>query len=245
MQIAVLSDLHLGKKDKLDQFYRNPGAEEKLENLFEYLESHVDKIILLGDVFETLRGKSLRNREKQLKDILKCYPKITQRILEDPAYVLLQGNHDTISGPVLNAREALKIKDNGVSMCFFHGHQVDPKVGSFWIRHFEKTGVWLGGWLERAGLDVTKKGNLSSKFKALNGLWKKGLFEEAAVAYGKEMGGDIIITGHSHHPMKIEIDGALFLNSGTRVAGRQDFALLDTATREYEVYKAFDSSSQN
>ena len=61
----------------------------------------------------------------------------------------------------------------------------------------------------------------------------------------KEMGGDIIITGHSHHPMKIEIDGALFLNSGTRVAGRQDFALLDTATREYEVYKAFDSSSQN
>ena len=56
MQIAVLSDLHLGRKDKLDQFYRNPGAEGKLENLFEYLESHVDKIILLGAVFETLRG---------------------------------------------------------------------------------------------------------------------------------------------------------------------------------------------
>ena len=30
MQIAVLSDLHLGKKNKLDQFARNPGAEERL-----------------------------------------------------------------------------------------------------------------------------------------------------------------------------------------------------------------------
>ena len=245
MQIAVLSDLHLGRKDKLDQFYRNPGAEGKLENLFEYLESHVDKIILLGDVFETLRGKGFTNREKELKDILKCYPKITEKILEDPKYVLLQGNHDTISGPVLNAREALKIKDNGVTMCFFHGHQVDPKVADFWTRHFEKTGVWLGGWLERAGFDITKKGNIESRYKALNGLWKKGLFEEAATAYGKEMGGDIIITGHSHHPMKEEIDGALFLNSGTRVAGRQDIVILDTSAREYEVHKSFDSNSQN
>ena len=56
MQIAVLSDLHLGKKNKLDQFYRNPGAERQLYELLNYLENHVDKIVLLGDIFETLRG---------------------------------------------------------------------------------------------------------------------------------------------------------------------------------------------
>ena len=36
MQIAVLSDLHLGKKNKLDQFARNPGAEERLYKLLNY-----------------------------------------------------------------------------------------------------------------------------------------------------------------------------------------------------------------
>ena len=45
MQIAVISDLHLGRKDKLDQFNRNQGAEAQLYTLLRYLENHVDKII--------------------------------------------------------------------------------------------------------------------------------------------------------------------------------------------------------
>ena len=66
MQIAVLSDLHLGKKNKLDQFARNPGAEERLYKLLNYLESQVDKIILLGDIFETMR-RGFNSSEKELK----------------------------------------------------------------------------------------------------------------------------------------------------------------------------------
>jgi len=243
MQIAVISDLHLGRKDKLDQFNRNQGAEARLYTLLRYLENHVDKIILLGDVFETLRSKTL-DHESRLRAILKHYPKVSKKILTNQKYVLIQGNHDIVTGKVLKAPEMLKIKDNGTSIAFFHGHQLDPVIGDFWVKNFERTGVWIGGWLERMGIDITRKGNVSSKLKALNSQWKVGKFERAAAAMASEMGADIVVTGHSHHPMKVEFDSALFLNSGTRVAGRQDMVLIDTSAHTYDVYKTFDASSQ-
>lgn len=243
MQIAVISDLHLGRKNKLDQFNRNLGAEAQLYTLFKYLENHVDKIILLGDVFETMRGKTL-DHEARLRAVLKDYPKISDKILNNKKYVLIQGNHDLITGKVLNALEMLKIKDNGTSIAFFHGHQLDPIVSSFWVKKFGRTGVWIGGWLERMGFDVTQKSNLSSKIKALNDQWKVGKFENMAAVMGAELGADIVVTGHSHHPMKVEFDDALFLNSGTRVCGRQDMVLIDTSAHTYDVYKTFDASSQ-
>tara|TARA_Y100001963_G_scaffold143010_1_gene213297 strand:+ start:97 stop:861 length:765 start_codon:yes stop_codon:yes gene_type:complete len=243
MQIAVISDLHLGRKDKLDQFNRNQGAEAQLYTLLRYLENHVDRIILLGDIFETLRSKTL-DHESQLRSVLRHYPKVSKKILTNEKYVLLQGNHDLVTGDLLGAPEMLKIKDNGTSIAFFHGHQLDPIVADFWTKNFERFGVWMGGWLERMGLDITRKGNISSKFKALNNQWKVGKFEHAAAVMGSELGADIVVTGHSHHPMKVEFDEALFLNSGTRVCGRQDMILIDTTAHDYLVYKKFNPSSQ-
>jgi len=243
MQIAVISDLHLGRKDKLDQFNRNQGAEAQLYTLLRYLENHVDRIILLGDVFETLRSKTL-DHEGQLRSVLRHYPKISKKILTNDKYVLLQGNHDTITGKVLNAPEMLKIKDNGTNIAFFHGHQLDPMIAGFWTKNFERVGVWMGGWFERMGIDITRSGNISSKLKALNNQWKVGKFEHMAASMASEMGADIVVTGHSHHPMKVMFDDALFLNSGTRVCGRQDMVLIDTTAHTYDVFKKFNGASQ-
>ncbi len=244
VQIAVISDLHLGRKDKLDQFNRNPGAEAQLYQLLDYLETHVDKIVLLGDIFETLRSKTL-NKTKELKTILQYYPKFANKISNGGKYVLVKGNHDLVTGAVLGASEYLTIKENNKNILFFHGHQLDSVVADFWTKNFENVGVWLGGWLERMGIDITKKANASSKFKSLNNLWKVGGFEIAATALGKKLNADIIVTGHSHHPMKVEIENHLFLNSGTRVGGRQDMIILDTNINDYEIYKKFDPSSQS
>jgi len=243
VQIAVISDLHLGRKDKLDQFNRNPGAEAQLYQLLNYLETHVDKIVLLGDIFETLRGRTL-NKTKELKAILQHYPQFANKVMNDDRYVLMKGNHDLASGKVLGANEYLTVKEDNKNILFFHGHQLDPIVADFWTKNFEELGVWLGGWLERMKIDITKKGNISSKFKALNNLWKVGGFEIAAAAMGKKLKADIIVTGHSHHPMKVEIENHLFLNSGTRVCGRQDMIILDTNVNDYEIYKKFNPSSQ-
>ena len=244
MQVAVISDLHLGRKNKLDQFNRNPGAEAQLYQLLKYLENHVDRIVLLGDVFETLRGPTF-SKKKELKAILKHYPKFTNKVLYNQKYVLVKGNHDLVTGEVLNAMEFLTIKENNTKIVFFHGHQLDPFVADFWTKNFEKIGVWAGGWLERLGIDITRGGNVRSKSKALQNLWKFGNFETGATLLGKRLGADVIVTGHSHHPMKVEIGDHLFLNSGSRVCGRQDMIILDTDAGDYEVYKKFDVSSQN
>ena len=244
MQIAVISDLHLGKKDKLDQFHRNLGAETQLYKLLTYLENNVDKIILLGDIFETLRSKSPTKREEELRNILKAYPKIAEKIKNNKKYILIQGNHDEASGKVLGAPSVLKLKDGDSHIAFFHGHQVDHLVYDFVEKNFWKFGTWAGGWLERLGFDITRKMNKNSKFKALNDLWKVGKFEKSAVEFGKKLKADIVVTGHSHHPMKEEIGSNLFLNSGTRVAGRQDMIIIDTSRHQYDVYKKFSPSSQ-
>jgi len=243
VQIAVISDLHLGRKDKLDQFHRNPGAEAQLYKLLKYLENHVDRIVLLGDVFETLRGKT-PSQQNELKEVLKAYPLMAKK-LESKKYTLIHGNHDAVAGQVLKAPQMIKIKQGNTTAVFFHGHQLDPIVESFWTKNFEKMGVWFGGWMERAGLDVTKKMNLSSKLKSLNNQWKAGKFEKAAIALGNQLKADIIVTGHSHHPMRVELDNHLFLNSGTRVAARQDLVILDLENNDHKVYKKFTADSQN
>ena len=120
MQIAVLSDIHLGVKDELDQFYRNDGAEEQLNYLLNYLENQVDKIVLLGDIFETLRGRKY-SKQKRLIKVLEAYPVLTANIIENPKYELIQGNHDFITGKLLNAQESLIIDEDNVKMAFFHG----------------------------------------------------------------------------------------------------------------------------
>ena len=240
MQIAVLSDLHLGRKNALDQFYRNPDAEHKLNRLLIRLEKSVDKIVLLGDIFETLRGK-FPGQASELKRILKKYPFIARKIMEDPRYFLIQGNHDLATGKILNARETLIIKDGGTSICFFHGHQVDS-----WYRSKLKTflcniGIWAGGRLEVAGMDVTRGGNIISKLKSQNNEWVAGDFEEASIKFANKRGCDVAVTGHSHHPMKVEFKDGLFLNSGTWVAGREDLVMIDTSVGLYEVHKRIDN----
>jgi UDP-2,3-diacylglucosamine pyrophosphatase LpxH len=244
MQIAVLSDLHLGEKDKLDQFHRHVGAEQKLYHLLNYLEGHVDKIILLGDIFETLRGRTMNTRTT-LVNILQTYPEFTNKILDNDKYELLQGNHDLITVDLLNAKENLIIKDRGQNMCFFHGHQLDPEVADFWTRNFEHFGVWAGGWFARMGLDWTRSMNEMSKQKALRHEWVAAKFEEKAAQLGRAAGCNIVVTGHSHHPMKVEYGDTLYLNSGTRVAARQDLIIIDTAATTYDIYKEFDSDSQH
>tara|TARA_R110000787_G_scaffold2353_7_gene9390 strand:- start:1988 stop:2728 length:741 start_codon:yes stop_codon:yes gene_type:complete len=244
VQVAVLSDLHLGVKDKLDQFYRAEGAEQQLYSLLDYLERTVDKIVLLGDVFETLRAKTF-NTEKELVRILKAYPEFASRILDNPKYELIQGNHDLDTVKLLGAKKDLILEDHGEKIYLMHGHQLDPMVSDFWTNHFEHFGVWAGGWFARLGFDWTNNMNKISKKKALEDSWPIGDFEKMSAMVAKDRGCGIVVTGHSHHPMKKELYGALYLNSGARVEGRHDLVFLDTVHKDYDLYKTSLLLSQN
>lgn len=234
MQIAVLSDLHLGTGDRLDRFARRqPHIAPRFLRLLQHLERHVDLIVLLGDVFETLKGVRPGRADDQLKSTLASYPEIAKRAFGHRRYRLLFGNHDPVSARLLGATEELVIEDGDTRLLFFHGHQLDPLTAGRAL--LSKAGVFLGGWLERLGLHLTPEDHLATDGPA----WRAapGDFERRAMAVAKTRGADVIVTGHTHRAVKSEHAEGLYLNSGTCVAGRRELLLLDTAAGLFEVLR--------
>ncbi len=234
MLVAVVSDMHLGRRDRLDRFDRTPGSVSRFIKLLNYLENNVDRIVLLGDVFETLRGRNLRSAQDELKGIIRAYPDISRRIFENPQYKYVHGNHDLVAG-TMGIPDFHLIDEDGMRMLFFHGHQLDPisrgqaKVSQFFI--------WLGGWLERMGVGITSRLDGSPDATILTETPKAGRFEKAAVVMAKEVGADVVVTGHTHLAKRLEIDSHLYLNSGTCVSGRRELLLLDTAAKIFRVVR--------
>lgn len=240
MQIAVLSDLHLGVKDGLDRFGRHDGAEDAFVSLLERLENSVDKIILLGDIFETLRGAAPGSKKSELMKALACYPRIAKRALEDRRYQLIQGNHDAIVTRALGTPDLHVIDDDGLRLAFFHGHQLDPIARGH--APLSRIAVWLGGWLERIGLPITAwedwlhRAELDVNQDGL--VHEPDRFARAAVAFANEhQKADVVITGHTHRAMRTEIAGSMFMNSGTCTGGRLEHLIIDTTTKRFDIHR--------
>jgi UDP-2,3-diacylglucosamine pyrophosphatase LpxH len=239
MQIAVISDLHLGSKDALDRFSRRAEAEANLMGLLRHLERHVDRIVLLGDIFETLRGRwvGARTHLEQLQGVLRAYPEIARRAFEHPRYQLLHGNHDAILARAHRVPDVHRIDADGMRLLFFHGHQLDLVARG--EAPISRLVVWLGGWLERIGLRVTAWSDPMHD----GGKRTPGMFERAAVALAESSSADVVVTGHTHESARLEIGSTLYMNSGACVAGRRELLLLDTSARRFEVLHdpAFDT----
>lgn len=234
MQIAVLSDLHLGKKNRLDRFCRADEAEDALVRVLERLERAVDRVVLLGDVFETLRGGAPGPLESELKDAMEAYPRITKRILDDDRYRYVFGNHDIVAGRMLGAPEFRVEKDHGQTIAFFHGHQMDRLARG--RAPFSRLGVWLGGVLERAGLPITQRVDRHKGAPSPDAHRRDlRVYVRGAAALGERLGADIVVNGHTHRPRRETIGGQLYLNSGTWLAGRREAVLLDTGAGTYEL----------
>ena len=235
MLIAVLSDLHLGQKDALDRFYREEGAEERFMRLLNYLENNVDRIVLLGDIFETLRPRRYSRADAELYAVLNAYPEIAKKVFDDPRYVFVHGNHDRVAGTELNAPEFHIVDEHGLRLAFFHGHQFDRMNRE--PGRISETGIWLGGWVERCGLPIVDLWDKRKPKPDSKRAGNKLRFARQAVALGKEMGADVVVTGHTHKAQRLELDSHLFLNSGTCVAGRREMLLLDTGSQIFRVVK--------
>ena len=234
MRIAVLSDLHLGAKDHLDRFARTPHAEHNLLSTLRELEQQVDRIILLGDIFETLRGVVPGTRAEELKKALDAYPEIARRILEDPRYTYVFGNHDYVASRVLKAPEFYSVEIGGRRAVFFHGHQAD------WISRGEarlsRFALWGTGMLERAGVSFTQWVDQHRVTPPEPGQRPKiSGVETYALALGKAMGADIVVNGHTHRAIRHDTGDQVYLNSGTCLCGHREYVLLDLHADRYEI----------
>ncbi|MCP3059507.1 metallophosphoesterase family protein [Myxococcus sp. K38C18041901] len=229
MHIAVISDLHLGRRDAADHFGHEDTA---FLRFLRGLEGDFERIVLLGDIFETLTSKTPGRQAAELAAARAAHPELVQRFSQ-PQYHYIHGNHDLVAGTVLGAPEQLVLEADGVRMLFTHGHHHDWVIRK--ARWLSEAAVWTGAWLRRMRLHA-----MFRMFQALDVRLthaasdpERCTFQRWALARAHEQEADVVVTGHTHLGMKVEHGSRLFLNSGTCSEGQFSFLSLDTRAGRY------------
>jgi predicted phosphodiesterase len=231
MQIAVISDLHLGSGDRSDGFGHNDSV---FEQFLGRLESDFEKIVLLGDVWETLTSKRLYDVKGGLKRAREAHPRLAHR-LQGSRYLYVHGNHDWVAGEIDGAPTELLIDDGSQRLLLTHGHQHDWLIRR--ARSLSEYFVWLGGWAKRVGLSgIYSIGYGIDHWlsQPTNGATLDS-FQRWALTLARRRSADIVVTGHTHVAQRLEHDGRIYLNSGRCSEGNLSYLALDTRSQRYEV----------
>lgn len=233
MQIAVISDIHLGSGGPTDLFGHDDAD---FLRFLRFLEGQFERIVLLGDIWETLTTCSFGQAESELRRAQAFHKEIHARFL-DPKYSYVFGNHDHVAERLDGAKSELKLEVDGVRLFFGHGHYGDPLCQK--AKFVSELGVWLGGWLRRLGL-----GAIYSYFAELEHLRSapKGAscaVREWAIQKAGQLGADVVVTGHTHQSIRAETDNCLFLNSGSCSGGEISFLSLDTKRGDYHIHHTY------
>jgi predicted phosphodiesterase len=232
MEVAVISDLHLAARGAPDYFQHEDGDFLKF---LSHLERNFERIVLLGDIWETLAGRLPGDPHSELDRAREAHPEIARRF-SAKKYVYVHGNHDLVAGD-RGAPEELWLQADGTRIVFTHGHQRDALTHRW--RIVSEVGVWLGGWLLRAGLAPIY--DLFSWLDARSvDAWAggaQGPFQRWAVGHARRCVADIVVTGHTHLAARTEHESCLYLNSGSCSEGKLSYLSLDTRRGEYRVNK--------
>lgn len=235
MQIAVISDLHLGAGGAVDGFGHDDGD---FLRFLRFLERNFERVVLLGDIWETLTGVLPGDPGEQLRRARETHPEIARRFCR-PQYLYVHGNHDLVAGGHDGTPDELLLETDGVRLLFTHGHQNDPLIQR--RRWLSELGIWLGGWIRRVGLAPLYR-LLARIDEARSGMSSDGkncAFQRWALTVAEQREVDVIVTGHTHHAARSEHGSRLFLNSGSCSEGQLSFLALDTQRAQYGVHCSF------
>ena len=224
MKIAVISDLHIGRRglDFLDH------SDYVFTSFLRNLEASYDKIILLGDVVETLMPTIPGGYEKAFKDAWNYRSAITSRFQRNQ-YEYIFGNHDYIAERLVGAKERMLVEHKDTKILFVHGHQLD-KMYSKTIGNFV---VYMSGLGVRAGLGgIYRK---LATIEASRHRWDLRLNKE--IKNLSEMAGaSVLVSGHTHNGGVTKIgEGLVYLNSGHCAFGPIQFLSMDLDRSEYKL----------
>jgi len=235
MEIAVISDLHLGTGDAADGFGHDDADFLKF---LTFLERNFEKVVLLGDVWETLTGALPGDPAHELRRARESHREIAARF-ERPNYLYVHGNHDLVAGAVQGTPDELIIHTGDTRILFTHGHQNDDLVQR--RRWLSELGVWLGGWIRRLGLGALYRllSELDEKRGGLSLDSTRCSFQKWAMDIATEREFDIMVTGHTHLAANAAHGDRLFLNSGSCSEGQLSFLSLDTTRKSYAVHSSF------
>lgn len=227
MRIATFGDLHLGHTPALDKFQ---GQEETLLRFDDYLAGTHDRIILMGDIYQTDYGSLPGSRLDVLEAILNRYSRIVQR-WKSPSYHSVFGNHDLITQKILGSLKQIRLKKDGWRLWFIHGHQFDPFIGEKGQLPFFVT--WMIGGMRRFGF-----GPLADFLEGPFYDFGQRLFQRLeraawkALIHGKN---DIMVMGHSHQTACLPLGKGVYLNSGACCCDSLRYASIDTRRQVVEI----------
>lgn len=203
-----------------------------------YLERNFEKIVLLGDVWETLTGRLPGDPAAELAAARASHPEISKRFSRE-RYLYVHGNHDLVAGATDGAPDEIVLRADGVRLLFTHGHQNDGLLAK--RRWVCELGIWFGGWIRRLGLAAAYRlfAELDERRSGVSSDSTRCLFQRWAMNVAEHREVDVVITGHTHLATSAEHGSRLFLNSGTCSEGSVSFLSLDTRRGCYGVHTSW------
>jgi len=208
MKIKIISDLHLTS-------FNTKKTDDELCNYIK--ENDYDMIILLGDIYDTLKRDTFEPFIKEYNDIKEVFPKFSNLIFYEDNIRYIKGNHDRI---VPHIEETYDIKFNNYKIHFEHGHEADEicknnscccgcACGIFHLGQIEKKNKMMADLiyqLEDPNISKKKLRGYAEKYKNCN----------------------MIIMGHSHLTDFVKFDDdRYYINTGTSRDDDMDEIILD------------------
>ncbi len=234
MHIAVISDLHLGPGDASDAFGHQDTC---FERFLDQLETDFERVVLLGDIWETLTSPRANDPEEGLRRAREAHPSMARRLAASK-YVYVHGNHDLIAARVDGAASEWTLDVDGLRLLFTHGHHHDWLIRR--CRWLSEWLVWLGAWTQRLGCEaIYHTGYCLDRWLTRPGNTPHlDSFQSWALKLARERSADVVITGHTHLACSASHRGRLFLNSGSCSQGHFSYLTLDTTRCEFGICQA-------
>jgi predicted phosphodiesterase len=234
LKIAVISDLHLGSGGPTDLFGHDDA---EFLGFLGFLEQNFERIVLLGDIWETLTAVLPGSPLLALTEARKRHREIARRF-QRPSYAFVHGNHDIVAA-TQGAPDEITIEADGMRLLFTHGHQNDPIVQR--ARWLSEMGVWLGGWIRRVGLSAMYQSirELDQSRGGASLDATRCTFQRWAVEVARVRSADVVVTGHTHLATRAEHGDRLFLNSGSCSGGEISFLGIDTKSGTFGVHRTW------
>lgn len=226
MKIAVLSDIHIGA----ERF--NSHAHRFVEFL-EYLESYYDRIILLGDIFETAFPPWPWQAALELRKTILKFSPITRRFFRDP-YTLLSGNHDAVLLRRYGYPYQILIHVDDLQIYLTHGHENEKQYQNSILNRLTELYLWISGITKRMGMDWLYQ--MAYSFDHRQSVADGGKrYQTAAADLIQKYGYDCVIMGHTHLEKLVRFsDGSIYINSGD-CQNRCIYVAIDTSVRSYAI----------
>ncbi|MCB1174357.1 MAG: metallophosphoesterase family protein [Leptospiraceae bacterium] len=226
MRIAVLSDLHIGGDSFAQQADGFPA-------LLDHLERYFDRIILLGDIFETAFPCWPWQSGQLYLRLFREHRVLSQRFRKDP-YVLLCGNHDVVAMRRFGIPQRLSMQVDGLRLLFTHGHECERQYRVAWLHRLTDFYLWWAGFCKRQGFDGLYR--LAYFFDYRQNVADGGLrFRHAARQLIRHQAYDCVVMGHTHREeMQRFLDGGIYINTGD-CQSRCIAAAIDTGKRLFQL----------